>query len=269
MELRQYWQIVYRRWWIIVALLLIVLLASLLVQPTRAPLYVASMRFMMGLEPEAKTGDYYTYDKYYTWLTAEYLVDDVSELVRSGAFAQAVSQQLEATGIAVPAGAIHGSTQAGTLHRILTVSVLWGDAGQLAQVANAVVAVLPSEIAKHFAQVGTSGVYASLIDPPSIAGVGASLREKMDIPIRILLALVAGIAIALVLDYLDDSVRNSDELENAGVTVLAEIPRVRSHLLDLAQALGSLRGPSRPTGPGLAPSQDDGTEVAPTGRRTP
>ncbi len=231
MELRQYWQIIYRRWWIIVSLLLVVLLVSMLMRPTRAPVYVASMRFMMGLEPEAKSGDYYTYDKYYTWLTAEYLVDDVSELVRSGAFAQAVSQQLANEGITVPAGAIRGSTQAGTLHRILTVSIVWGDAGQLTHIANAVVAVLPSEITKHFAQVGTSGVYASLIDPPGIGGVGASLREKMDIPIRLLLALVAGIALAFVLDYLDDRVRNRGELENAGVAVLAEIPSARSHPL--------------------------------------
>jgi capsular polysaccharide biosynthesis protein len=239
MELRQYWQIIYRRWWIIVALLLVVLLISLVMRPTRAPVYVASMRFMMGLEPEAKTGDYYTYDKYYTWLTTEYLVDDVSELVRSGAFAQAVSQQLASAGITVPAGAIHGSTQAGTLHRILTVSIVWGDSEQLAQIANAVVAVLPGEIARHFAQVGNSGVYASLIDPPGIGAVGASLREKMDIPIRLLLALVAGVALAFALDYLDDSVRNKGELEKGGVTVLAEIPPVRSDPLGLGRRLQS------------------------------
>jgi capsular polysaccharide biosynthesis protein len=260
MELREYWQIIYRRWWIVVALLLVVLLTSVLMRPTRAPVYVASMRFMMGLEPEAKTGDYYTYDRYYTWLTTEYLVDDVSELVRSGAFAQAVSQQLASVGITVPAGAIHGSTQAGTLHRILSVSIVWGNAEQLTQISNAVAAVLPGEIARHFAQVGTSTVYASLIDPPGIGTVGASLREKMDIPIRLLLALVAGIALAFVLDYLDDSVRDRGELENAGVTVLAEIPPVRSHPLGLTQRLQSRRRPSRPGGPGLAVR---------TGRRLP
>ena len=227
MELRQYWQVIYRRWWIIVSLVLVVLLISMLTRPTRAPVYVASMRFMMGLEPETANGDYYTYDKYYTWLTAEYLVDDVSELVRSGAFAQAVSERLGSAGITMPGGAIQGSTQAGTLHRILTVSITWGNAEQLAHIANAVVAVLPGEIAKHFAQVGTSGVYASLIDPPAVGGVGASLREKMDIPIRMLLALIAGLALAFVLDYLDDSVRNKGELESSGVTVLAEIPPVQ------------------------------------------
>ncbi|MBC7233281.1 MAG: hypothetical protein H5T68_08600 [Chloroflexi bacterium] len=227
MELRQYWQIVCRRLWIVIALLLVVLLVSLLTRTTRTPTYVASMRFLMGLEPEAKSGEYYAYDKYYTWLTAEYLVDDVSELVRSTAFAQAVSKQLASAGIQVPAGAIHGATQPGTLHRILTVNVFWSNAEQLADIANAIAAVLPVEIAQHFAQVGTGGVYASLIDPPVISAVGPSLREKLDMPMRLFLALAAGIALAFVLDYLDDTVRDKKELEQGGLDVLAEVPPLR------------------------------------------
>nr|MBC7244171.1 hypothetical protein [Chloroflexota bacterium] len=231
MELRQYWQIARRRLWIVLSLLFIVLLISLLTHRTRPPTYVATMRFMMGLEPEASNGEYYTYDKYYTWLTAEYLVDDVSELVRSAVFAQAVSEHLTSAGIRVPAGAINGATQAGTLHRILTVTVIWGDSEQLANIANAIASALPAEIARHFAQVGTSGVHASLIDPPTISAVGPSLREKLDLPIRLFLALVMGLALAFVLDYLDNSVRDRVELEQSGLEVLAEIPPVKARWL--------------------------------------
>jgi hypothetical protein len=39
-------------------------------------------------------------------LASEYLVDDMAEVVRSGAFADAVSQRLAGQGISVPAGAI-------------------------------------------------------------------------------------------------------------------------------------------------------------------
>ena len=226
MELRQYWQIIYRRLWMIISLLLIVLVVSLLTQPRHVPTYQATMRFMMGLTPEAKSDNYYTYDKYYTWLTAEYLVDDVAEFVRSSVFAQAVSTRLANKGINIHAGAIRGSTQAGQLHRILTISIIWGDATQLADIANAVAAVLPDEIAKHFAQVGNGEVCANLIDPPAIGPVGPSLREKLDLPIRLLLAMVAGIALAFLLDYLDDTVRTGQELEERGLNVLAEIPPI-------------------------------------------
>lgn len=228
MELRQYWQIVRRRLWVVVALVLIVLVISIIRRPTYTPFYQATMRFALGLEPEAKTGEYYTYDKYYTWLTSEYLIDDAAQLVRSHAFAQAVSTRLSGSGIQVPAGVIQGSTQAGQLHRILTVGIGWGDAAELTEIANAVAVVLPTEIARHFAQVGTSGVYASLIDPPAVGGVGKSLRERLDLPLRLFLALVAGIAVAFVLDYLDDSVHSRQELEESGLDILAEIPPARS-----------------------------------------
>ena len=227
MELRQYWRIVQRRLWIVAVLLLLVLAVSLAFEPARVPTYQATMRFMMGLEPEDKSGDYYAYDKYYTWLAAEYLIDDAAELVRSSSFAAAVSKRLAGRGISVPAGVIGGSTQAGQLHRVLTVSVSWGNEDQLADIAEAVMAVLPDEIARHLSQVGTSGVTASLIDPPATVLVGPSLREKLDVPLRLALAVVAGVAIAFLLDYLDDTVRTRQELDEAGVAVLAEIPPAR------------------------------------------
>jgi capsular polysaccharide biosynthesis protein len=227
MELRQYWQIIRRRLWVVFSLFLIVLAIGFLKRAPSTQGYQANMRFLMGLEPEAKTGDYYTYDKYYTWLTSEYLIDDASELVRSKAFAEAVSKQLASQGIQVPAGAIQGSTQAGQLHRILTISVGWGDAKELGDIANAIVAVLPGEIAWHFAQVGTSSVHASLIDPPTLFAIGASLKQKLDLPLRLFLSVVAGIALAFVLHYLDDSVLSRQELEQSGLNVLAELPPVR------------------------------------------
>ena len=227
MELREYWQIIRRRLWVIIALLFVVLTFSLLTRRPHMPTYQTSMRFVVGLEPEPRSGDYYTYDKYYSWLTAEYLIDDTSELVRSRAFAEAVGERVAGTGVSVPPGAIQGSTQAGQLHRILTVSIVWADQTQLAEIAEAVVDVLPGEIAKHFAQVGTEGVYASLIDPPAIGTVGASLRQRIDIPIRLILALAAGIALTFLLDYLDDTVHKRQELEQTGINVLAEIPPMR------------------------------------------
>ncbi len=59
MELRQYWQIVRRRLWIVIVLLIVVV-ASVVIQPKAALTYQASMRFMLGLEPEAKIGNYYS-----------------------------------------------------------------------------------------------------------------------------------------------------------------------------------------------------------------
>jgi len=227
MELRAYWRIIWRHWWLPVALAFLVGALTLVMQrpwQARAATYNATMRFNVGIQPERIPG-VYTYDRYYTMLTSEYLVDDLGEIVRSQVFSRAVSERLADQGITVPAGAIGASTQPGKLHRILTVNVGWGDAAQLQAIADAIVATLTKRSAAFFGQFNAEEADIRLIDPPTINVVGRPAREQLDLPLRVLLALAAGIALAFLLDYLDDSVRDRDELMGLGLAVLGEIPR--------------------------------------------
>ena len=270
MELRQYWHIVWKRVWIIVALLVVVLIGSLALRAEPAPLYQATMRFLVGVAPEARTGDYYTvlllwplmahprcvapeactrgyytYDRYYTWLSSEYLADDLSEVVKGSLFADDVSAYLAQgeTPITVSPGAIQGSTVAEKQHRILTLRITWGNADELAAIANAVAEVLPQNGPDYFATIGVDQARFTLFDRPVVVPVGKSLRERLDLPIRLSLALLAGVALTFLLDYLDDTVRNGAELEAMGITVLGEIPRrsrepgIRKPWLKLRSAL--------------------------------
>ena len=189
----------------------------------RPPTYSATMRFNVGIRPERIPG-VYTFDRYYTMLTSEYLVDDLGEIVRSQVFAQGVSKRLADKGIAVPAGAIGASTQPGKLHRILTVNIGWPDRSQLQAIAEAIVATLTESSADFFGQFSASEADIRLIDPPAISEVGRPAREQLDLPLRVLLALAAGIALAFLLDYLDDSVRERADLERLGLDVLGEVP---------------------------------------------
>jgi capsular polysaccharide biosynthesis protein len=228
-ELRAYWKILIRRWWLPVGLGLLVALLTLAMQRpwvSRPLAYSAAMRFNVGIRPERIPG-VYTYDRYYTMLTSEYLVDDLGEIVRSQAFAAAVSKQLAAEGITVPAGAIGGSTQPGKLHRILTVNVTWGDEAVLRKIADGIVATLTQGSAEFFAQFSAEEADIRLIDAPRIGVVGRPAREQLDLPLRVLLAVIAGAGLAFLLDYLDDSVRDRVDAEVLGWPVLVEIPRSR------------------------------------------
>ena len=229
MELLFYWRIVRRRFWLILFLLLVLLLSHWLAKPELPTSYVASMRFVIGLRPEPRSGEYFTYDRYYTWLTAEYLVDDLAEVVKSRAFAQDVARLVNtidapSTGLDIAPGVIQGMTSAGKLHRILNVSVTWHDRSVLERIANAGADILRTRSEDYFAQLSTETAVISLIDPPSIAIVGPSLRQRLDLPLRLILALGAGIALAFLLDYLDTSIRDRADLEKLDVPLLAEIP---------------------------------------------
>ncbi len=227
MELRTYWKIVLRRWWLPVGLALLVGAITLgLGRPwqPRPASYTASMRFNVGVKPE-RIPSVYTYDRYYTMLTSEYLVDDLGEIVRSQAFAQAVTDRLASQGIPVPPGAIGASTQPGKLHRIMTVNLTWPNEQEIRAISDAIAVTLTENTAAFFSQFSADEADIRLIDPPVFGVAGRPAREQLDLPLRVLLALAAGLGLAFLLDYLDRSVRERSDVEALGLTVLSEIPR--------------------------------------------
>ena len=230
MELRLYWQIVKKRLWLVAALVGLFAL-SYAIWGTRPPTtYSAAMRFTVGLKPELSDGTYYTYDRYYAWRTAEYLLDDLAEVIKSAAFAQDVAQL---SGLHIPPGTIQGATSAGKLHRILTVIISWPDPDELGRISEASVHILQNQSDRYFSQLATDSAVVALIDPPAIGPVDLSLRQRLDLPLRLLLALLTGIALTFVLDYLDDTVRHSADLADTQLPILAEIPTCRSWLANL------------------------------------
>lgn len=230
MEIRRYAAILWRRGWLVAGLPALVLAFSLLrPSPRPAPGYVANMRFSVGVTPEAPLPSVYTYDRYYSWLTAEYLADDLTQVVRSRETAQAVVAEAARAGLQVdfPPEAIQGSSGAGKQHRILSVSLSWGDRDQLEVLAKALATVLSEGRTAYFEQFRKAGTPLALhlIDPPSIGQAGVSLRSRMEVPLRLVLALLAGVALAFFVEYLDDSVRGPEDLEAQGLPVLGSIPR--------------------------------------------
>lgn len=227
MELREYYRILRRYAWLILLVMAVTAVSSLALKALRpAPQgYSASLRVTVGMEPEDGRGEYYTYDRYYTWLASEYLVDDLSEVVRSAAFANAVSEELASRGLAVHPGEIGGSTVPVKQHRILTVSVGGGDPARVQAIAEAAATVLGERNAEFLAQLGSENAAIHVIDPPAVGPVPPSLRQRLDLPMRLALALVAAVALAFILDYADDSVRDSRDLRQLGLPLLASLPR--------------------------------------------
>jgi capsular polysaccharide biosynthesis protein len=219
MELRGYWRIVRKRIWVVFVLVAIVLAISLVRRGRPTAAYIAFMRFTVGLKPEES--EFYSYDRYYTWMASEYLVDELTEVVKSHAFAEEVGRELAAK---IPVEAIRGSIAAERKHRILTVHITWGDEGELREIADAASRVLQERSGIFFGQLGDAGADIRQIDPPRISPAPKSLKEKLDFPIRIFLALLAGLALTFLLDYLDDTIRDRREVEEMGLAVLAEIP---------------------------------------------
>jgi capsular polysaccharide biosynthesis protein len=218
MELREYGKILWRRWWLLVALPLAVLVISLLAYKRPPTIYQASMRFAIGIEGEepvlASSGE----GRSDAWLASEYLADDLSEVLKGGDFAKDISGLV---GFDVPAGTIFASRE----HRIMTVNITWPDRAQVQRIAEAVAAQVEDGGAKYFPQLEGVQASAVLIDGPGIGPQGRSLREKLDLPLRLLVALFAAGALIFVWDYFDDTVRSRADAEALNIPILGEIPR--------------------------------------------
>ncbi len=232
MELRQYWHIVWKRIWVVIVLVVVVGALSAATYNSPPTTYQATMRFTVGIVPEQRPASEYGYDYYYTWIASEYMTDDLAEIVKGGAFAKAVQAQMAAAGDPEPvnpAGSISGSAE----HRILTVTVARTGgketADQVARIANAVTAVLQERAGEFFGQVAHDPAAAdvTLNDPPVIRPLPPGLTARLDLPLRLGLALLAGVALTFLLDYLDTTVRDRAELEAIGLPVLGEIPPTR------------------------------------------
>lgn len=222
MELRQYGRILWKRVWIIAALTIIAGVVSFLVSPAREG-YEATLRVAIGVQPEQMRPNVYQYDRYYAFLTSEYLADDFGEVVKSQAFLDDVRQEVNDP--TIPLGAIFGDRSTVKTHRLLSLTISARTQDQAKRIADAVVTVMRNKGNQYLAQLGTDKAVVTLIDPPQVYPAYHGSKALLDLGIRTGLGLVAGVALALLLEYLDNTVQDRSEAEGLlGLAVLGELP---------------------------------------------
>ncbi|MGH2522664.1 MAG: hypothetical protein ACRDH2_09205 [Anaerolineales bacterium] len=226
MELHQYWKIARRWWWLIALPALAVGAYALATRRPPAPAYATTLRFTAG-QPAALTGSPNYDPNYYRWLTSEYIVNALKDWARTGAFANAVSAELAARGVSIPAGAVNASIAADNARSVLVLYLTWGDPAQLPALAEAATKVLQEQNAAAFPQLGGQAAQVVPLDAVGIGLVPPSLRIRFDLPLKIGLGLGVGLALAFAAHYFDPFVRDKEELEEMGLRVIGEIPKAR------------------------------------------
>lgn len=224
MELRQLWKIIRRRWVLALIPAVVVLALGVATWRPAPPAYNAGVRFVVGQPPGAAAAEF-DEQRYYNWLTSEYIVNGLTDWVRGGKFAEAVSKRLATQGIDVPAGAIQGGLAVDNARSMLTISLTAGDATQLEQMLGGVIAVLTEDNAGALPQLGGENALLTQLDEPVVNPISAGIRSQLDLPLRVALALAAGLGLALLAHYIDPTVRDREEVARAGLAILAEIPK--------------------------------------------
>ncbi len=227
MEVRQMLKIALRWWWL--ALIPVIIVGGYTVLTYRRPgtPYQAVMRFAAGSEPaETLSADY---DRYYAWLSSEYIANALADIAMTGTFAENVAARLNASGLVIDPRAIQGAIASDNAQSVFLIYLNWPDAAQLPLVADAVSAELTENGAAYFPQMRATGSVARRVDTPTATAQPPSLRAQLLGPgLRLALALAVGIGLIALAHYFDPMVRERAELEALGIKVLNTIPKQRA-----------------------------------------
>lgn len=219
MELRLLIKILLSRWWLVIVPPILVGVITLLTYQAPATAYATTLRFAVGYPPEANLASLYD-RKYPAWLASEYIAGGLSDWAKTGDFAQAVADE---AGAGVTAAEVAGAITSDHLRSIVVLYLNGGDADHLKAIGTAAIKVLQTRNGQVFPQNG-DGATVTALDGVSIGAAPPSLRNRLDIPIRVALGLAFGVALAFIVHYFDPRLRERAEVEALGLNIIGEIP---------------------------------------------
>lgn len=226
------WLGIRRRWWIVLGLPALVLVLSLAARQPNPPVYQARVTLAVDIPAEALVpgSDEGTAAK-----IGEALIDDLSRIISGDVFAGAVAERLD--GVTVSPGEVASSLSATDRHRIVDVTVtrsapVRATPAELAQleqeliaIAEAVVVELEQNGTEWFARLGEKSVSLTVVDRPKASVLPAPLVQRLELPLRVGLALLLGAAAATTLHVLDPRLYTREQAEAfTGARVLGSVP---------------------------------------------
>ena len=213
-----------RRWVVLVVCVLAGVGGALAHTKTTHKLYRSTARLFVNI-PAAQS----TQEALQGVQLSSQLIQSYADIVTSRTTAEEIRQRLD---LNESPGQIASKLSAAPTPNTLIISISATDrdpalARSLAQAA--AVVLNDSVRALEHDRTPTSAVEASIIDNATLPSAPVTPRPTRDLILGLLLGLVAGLALALVVDALDRSVKSPAELERlAGAPSLVVVPRIRS-----------------------------------------
>ena len=266
MELRAYWSVILRRIWVIALVVIIVALYSgyqyykIRKTPGALHVYQSNVTLLIGLQSPTKITS--TYSDYVS--VSDFLADEFANgpTVTSSKFAQQVYTQVNAdmpqieqkfgphpdlgdlanSGAAV--GAIKASLTAGRAHNLVTVNASWNTPAGAWAITHAVGEVVVAHVNDYIDYVvtpNTTGTATLTPDRPIVAAkviieatdaatiAGSQASKPTLLLVLVLVALLIGIALAFLIEYLDDRIRKTDDvMQLLQLPIYGEVPQAPS-----------------------------------------
>lgn len=221
MDIKQITRLVLRRWWLFVAFAAIAGGISFYMNYyVYEPVYAAKTSIFVN-DKERNNSQYgIAYDQL---MVSTQLIADYAELMTSRTISQAVIDDLKLKDYT--ADMIRGmvSVSAKNETRIIEITVIGTDPEMTMKVANSVARVFSK---KAVDLMNVSNV--NIVDPAELPKSPVGPRKLRNTALAVLVALVFAAGIVIAIEYLDNTIKNSEDVENRlGLTVLGTIPEFR------------------------------------------
>ncbi len=213
------------RWWWLIALPALVAAAWTAATYSFNPptSYALTIRFSAGdSTPGATSAEFDS--TYYSYLSSEYIVANLQDWTRTGAFMTAVSEELATAGVTATPAEVAGQIPAADSDRsILYVYFAGSDPARLTAVAEAATRVLETRNAEALTPLNGENANVVALDTPAPGATQPGLRDQLEPLLRIALGFAVGLALALLAWAVDPRVHDRHDLK--GLPLLGRIPR--------------------------------------------
>jgi capsular polysaccharide biosynthesis protein len=212
--------------WFWLALLPIVVVALYLILTYQAPptTYQVVIQLATGGHPaEALSKDY---DRYYAWLSSEYIANGLSDIAVTQGFADKVSERLAEEGLNLSGAELHPAFASDNTQSIAIIYITWSNPEELGRIAPVAARTLIDSGSTFYPQMDDIGPVARIIDLPAPHPIAPSIRNQLLGPgLRLAMGAAVGIGLALLAHYLDPFVRSEDDVTSQDVKILSRVPR--------------------------------------------
>ena len=224
LTLKQSLKVIVRWFWL--ALLPIIVVALYLVLTYQAPstMYQVVIQLATGGHPAQTLSR--DYDRYYAWLSSEYIANGLSDIAVTQGFADRVSERLAEQGLTLSGAQLHPAFASDNTQSIAIIYITWPNPEELGRIAPVAARTLIDSGSTFYPQMEGIGPVARVIDLPAPHPIAPSLRNQLLGPgLRLALGSAVGIGLALLAHYLDPLVRSEEDITSQGVTILSRVPR--------------------------------------------
>jgi|GEM_PF-1203677 len=276
MELKQYWNVIWKRRWLVLAIVFLVAAVSALMALTAKRSYETEIRLITRQEPSpddagnglaGNPGELvFTFNRYYNWFGSEFLVDDYTQIVESDAFAASVldtmrepffpekvmedlnkqaqeaarpgetpamrgsqdTERLKTDITKIKVQDIREGIEADRRHRILRLNITGPNFEVTKALADASAIVLADARLKPVRgeMVDDKPVFSQIENAKTTSIASNRSKEITNAVIRIVMGLVAALALAFLFEYLDTSIRDERDAKRVlEMPVLGTIPK--------------------------------------------